>query len=342
MSSAFEGLPKTPNLKLNKPGYDNVADIEALNENADILDEEIQGIKNTFVKSVNGINAGDGGNVDLGIIPISQGGTGQTTASGVRKALGLGNTTGALPIENGGTGATTAKNAINDFINALDLGNSSPVDDDYFISQYVGGGDTNKSYYRRKMSYLWDYIKPKLNAVTSIPANSDLDNYKTAGIYSCWLSDNAQSLSNNPMSTLSTGIILEVIVDGTAILQKIYGTSVRGMYVRRYNNGWNSWKNINNGIKSYKNVTNGYIVFENNIVFAWATKTIPNSNTVITKPISFKTLAVLSGDRGDSNSIPATQAMVRYDLTTNTSDTFLGANGKSDVQYIMWIGYKES
>lgn len=111
MSSAFEGLPKTPNLKLNKPGYDNVADIEALNENADILDEEIQGIKNTFVKSVNGINAGDGGNVDLGIIPIAKGGTGQTTASGVRNALGLGNTTGALPIANGGTGATTAKQA---------------------------------------------------------------------------------------------------------------------------------------------------------------------------------------------------------------------------------------
>lgn len=111
MSSAFEGLPKTPNLKLNKPGYDNVADIEALNENADILDAEIQGIKNTFVKSVNGINAGDDGNVDLGIIPISQGGTGQTTASGVRNALGLGNTTGAVPIANGGTGASTAKQA---------------------------------------------------------------------------------------------------------------------------------------------------------------------------------------------------------------------------------------
>lgn len=111
MSSAFEGLPKTPNLKLNKPGYDNVADIEALNENADILDAEIQGIKNTFVKSVNGINAGDGGNVDLGIIPIAKGGTGQTTASGVRNALGLGNTTGALPIANGGTGATTKAGA---------------------------------------------------------------------------------------------------------------------------------------------------------------------------------------------------------------------------------------
>ena len=88
MSSAFEGLPKTPNLKLNKPGYDNVADIEALNENADILDEEIQGIKNTFVKSVNGINAGDGGNVDLGIMPIANGGTGATTASQACANLG--------------------------------------------------------------------------------------------------------------------------------------------------------------------------------------------------------------------------------------------------------------
>ena len=111
MSSAFEGLPKTPNLKLNKPGYDNVADIEALNENADILDAEIQGIKNTFVKSVNGINAGDGGNVDLGIIPIAQGGTGATTVASARNALGLGNTSGAVPIANGGTGATTAKQA---------------------------------------------------------------------------------------------------------------------------------------------------------------------------------------------------------------------------------------
>lgn len=111
MSSAFEGLPKTPNLKLNKPGYDNVADIEALNENADILDAEIQGIKNTFVKSVNGINAGDGGNVDLGIIPIAQGGTGATTVASARNALGLGNTSGAVPIANGGTGANNAKQA---------------------------------------------------------------------------------------------------------------------------------------------------------------------------------------------------------------------------------------
>lgn len=38
----FNGLPKTTNIQLNKPGYDNAADIEALNENADIIDALLQ------------------------------------------------------------------------------------------------------------------------------------------------------------------------------------------------------------------------------------------------------------------------------------------------------------
>ncbi len=45
-----------------------------------------------------------------GTLPIARGGTGQTTAAGVRNALGLGNTTGALPVANGGTGLTNLVN----------------------------------------------------------------------------------------------------------------------------------------------------------------------------------------------------------------------------------------
>lgn len=41
------------------------------------------------------------------VLPVSKGGTGQTTLAAARNAMGLGNTTGALPVANGGTGQTS-------------------------------------------------------------------------------------------------------------------------------------------------------------------------------------------------------------------------------------------
>lgn len=60
-------------------------------------------------------------NISEGILPVARGGTGQSSLSGTRNVLGLGNTTGALPIANGGTGQTTAAAARN----ALGLGNTT-------------------------------------------------------------------------------------------------------------------------------------------------------------------------------------------------------------------------
>lgn len=106
----------------------------------------LEQIKARFVRSVNGVDPDSKGNVNIAnmegatsnaagkaglvpiptagkqnmalcgdatykVLPISGGGTGQTTVAGVRNALGLGNTNGALPIANGGTGATTAAQA---------------------------------------------------------------------------------------------------------------------------------------------------------------------------------------------------------------------------------------
>lgn len=52
------------------------------------------------------------GDATFKVLPIAGGGTGQTTAAGVRDILGLGNTDGALPIANGGTGADNATSAL--------------------------------------------------------------------------------------------------------------------------------------------------------------------------------------------------------------------------------------
>ena len=74
-------------------------------------------------------------------------------------------TSGTLPVGRGGTGQTSAANAANAFLNALSTGSSTPVDADYYISQYVGGGTTTTTYHRRPVSALWSYIKGKADAL---------------------------------------------------------------------------------------------------------------------------------------------------------------------------------
>ena len=46
-----------------------------------------------------------------GILPVGNGGTGQTSLQATRNAMGLGNTTGVLPVVNGGTNASSASGA---------------------------------------------------------------------------------------------------------------------------------------------------------------------------------------------------------------------------------------
>ena len=189
-----------------------------------------------------------------------------------------------------------------------------------------------------------------ISNVTSIPANSNLNDYIETGRYACITNTTAQSLSNNPMANLATGIILEVIVYGSFVFQILYGTLIRGLYVRRRtldsDSGgyiWNSWKNINNGIAHYSLAGTGWSQFENGLIFAWKVVTADNSgNKVITKPTSFTTYSVTFGDRGDASSSPSVTPMVRYDLTTNTTDTIIGSTSSSSNGYYMfWVGYKE-
>lgn len=74
-------------------------------------------------------------------------------------------TSGVLSVARGGTGQNTLVNAANSLLNSLSTGSSNPVDNDYYISQYSGGGTTNTTYHRRPVKYLYNYIKSKLDSV---------------------------------------------------------------------------------------------------------------------------------------------------------------------------------
>ena len=101
-------------------------------------------------------------------------GAGYITSSGTAKTI-----SDTLPISKGGTGQTTGVNAANVLINSLSTGESTPTDADYYISQYVGGGTKTTTYHRRPMSALWNYIKSKLATVATSGSYNDLSNKPT-------------------------------------------------------------------------------------------------------------------------------------------------------------------
>lgn len=113
--------------------------------------------------------------------------------------------TGTLAVANGGTGQTTAKNAANSFMNALGTGSSTPVDADYYISQYVGGGTTTTTYHRRPMSALWEYVKGKISSILGLTAT----NYGgTAAKATADASGNTITTYYAPKSTAVTNVAL--------------------------------------------------------------------------------------------------------------------------------------
>ena len=113
---------------------------------------------------VNGTLAISNGGTGLTASPSILTNLGSTTAANVLQASPRPGITGTLGAANGGTGQTSLINAANSLLNALGTGSSTPVDADYYISQYVNGGTTTTTYHRRPMSALWSYISGKISS----------------------------------------------------------------------------------------------------------------------------------------------------------------------------------
>lgn len=149
----------TENLNLKKPARTDYFSVADFNGNADIIDSAVGSIDTALDGKLNT----DFSNVSGGAIPIANGGTGATTASGALTNLGvdtalsnkadkdLSNVTGTLPVTAGGTGATTASDALTNL--GVDTALSNKADKD--LSNVTGmipitaGGTGNASGYIR-------------------------------------------------------------------------------------------------------------------------------------------------------------------------------------------------
>lgn len=108
-----------------------------------------------------------------------------------------------LPTTKGGTGTNAAsKSALTStLINSLSAETSTPMDGDYYVSQYAGGGTTTTSYHRRPVSALWDYIKGKISSVLGLTASAYSGKAATAGTADKAVADNS---GNNIEETYAT------------------------------------------------------------------------------------------------------------------------------------------
>ena len=118
------------------------------------------------------IGGGGGGMPD--IVPVSQGGTGVTTAAAERNRLGLGNTTGALPVANGGTGATDAKAAQYSLLNGMAESTDDASDTSKFIMEAGSPSAAAGAVAKRSASYVWNWIVTKIRSTFGFDSSNVL------------------------------------------------------------------------------------------------------------------------------------------------------------------------
>lgn len=106
-----------------------------------------------------------------GTLGVGNGGTGKSSVTAGNYLVG------------NGTSALTEKTpnvAANDLINALTSGEATPTGDDYYVAQFAGGGTTTKTYHRRPVKALWEYIKSQISSVLGLTETSYGGNAATA------------------------------------------------------------------------------------------------------------------------------------------------------------------
>lgn len=79
---------------------------------------------------------------------------------------------------------------------------------------------------------------------TRIPANSDLNNYMTAGAYFAGTAADAQTLTNCPTSA-SFRLEVKYTANSNRLIQVMYANgSAANIFIRAYTGSWNGWRQV--------------------------------------------------------------------------------------------------
>ena len=144
-----------------------------------------------------------------------------------------------VPVENGGTGSANAAGARTNLgLGAVSVENVLPI----------AKGGTGATDAATALANLAAY---DLGRGTNIPNNSDLNNYKTIGVYYVLSGSEAATISNSPVSNGGFKLVVQHagITASTAprLFHWLLEQSTNNWYVRYYNgSSWGSWARILN------------------------------------------------------------------------------------------------
>lgn len=177
----------------------------------------------------------------------------------------------------------TAK-GVSNLINKLNVGDSTPVDEDYYVAQYAGGGTAITSFYRRPLKALWEYIKNKLSSTFGL-GGTKTDNaiVRFNGTGGAIQNTGVTIDDNNNITMVSTGttgtsnkIIFNGSTDGADIYYYATASDQGNLvlntrddtncYIQFANNGiFHSYISTNDGVY-HGNIDNGKIYTKNDTV----------------------------------------------------------------------------
>lgn len=118
----------------------------------------------------------------------------------------IGATNIPIYLNSGTPTAVNLNSTANNLINNLSVGDSAPTDNDYYISQYVGGGTTTITYHRRPHSALYAYIKGKAEGTWNISINGNSATATTATYLNVqYCRDDGQPSNKGLWNTIKNG-----------------------------------------------------------------------------------------------------------------------------------------